>query len=232
MTEPTPASSAQPLSLISRIIGIIVSPRATFENVVAFPRPAGILLVVALVIGFASAVPQFTEAGRQAFLEAQAARGQSPEGMALMEKIAPYMPVMTVVGSLIFLPIVSLLLAAIYWAVFNTVLGGTATFKQALAVVTHSQVIGAVGVVAALPVMLMRPTASIGGPFNLGAIVPMLEQGSRLAKFLGNISVFNLWGLFVTSLGLGVLYRRKTTGILIALFVVYALITYGWTYLT
>jgi hypothetical protein len=50
MTETTTTSSTQPLSLIARIIGVITSPKATFENVVAIPKPAGVLLVVALVI--------------------------------------------------------------------------------------------------------------------------------------------------------------------------------------
>jgi hypothetical protein len=65
---------------------------------------------------------------------------------------------------------------------------------------------------------------SMGGPFNLGALVPMLDESSFLARFLGTTSVFTLWGLFVLAIGLGVLYRRKTTNIAIALFAAYGLI--------
>ncbi len=234
MTESTTTSPTQPLSLVARIIGVITSPKATFENVVANPKPAGVLLVVALVIGLGTAVPQFSEAGRQAFLAAQvqsAGSRATPESTAMMETFSHYLPYMTIGSSLIFLPIMSLIFAGLYWAAFNTILGGTATFKQVLAIVTHSQVIGAVGILAALPVMLMRPTATVGGPFNLGAVMPMLEQGSRLATFLSMISVFSFWGLFVTSIGLGVLYRRKTTGIFIGLLVVYLIVMFGWTML-
>jgi hypothetical protein len=46
-----------------------------------------------------------------------------------------------------------------------------------------------------------------------------------VARFLGSVSVFTLWGLFVLAIGLAVLYKRKTTNIAIALFAVYALIT-------
>ena len=234
MAEPT-STPAVPLSLIARFIGVITSPKATFQNVVAAPRPAGILLVVALVIGVASAVPQFTESGRQMVVDAQlkAASGGGndvpPEVAARIEGFSAYLPYITLVSSLIFLPLMSLIMTGLYWALFNTVLGGTATFKEALAVVTHSQVIGALGVVAALPIMLMRPTASMGGPFNLAALLPMLEPGSMLAAFLGNVSVFSLWGVFVTAIGLGVLYRRKTAGVFAALMVLYLLITYVWT---
>ena len=36
--------------LLARAIGMLTSPRATFEKVVANPRPVGILFLVAVVI--------------------------------------------------------------------------------------------------------------------------------------------------------------------------------------
>jgi hypothetical protein len=235
MTEPTPA--AQPLSLTSRIIGVITSPRATFENVVAVPRPVGILLVVALVIGVVSSIPQFTETGRQAVLTAQLdALGRqgavTPETAARLETFSHYLPIVTIVSSLIFLPVMALIISAIYWAIFNVVLGGTATYKQVLAIITHSQVIGALAVLVGLPFMLSQPTLKFGGPFNLGALAPMVEEGSRLARFLGNISVFSLWGAFVTATGLSVLYRRKLMAILITVLVLIGLMAYVGTIFT
>jgi hypothetical protein len=219
MTEPIVA--APPPSLISRIIGVITSPRATFEKIVAaVPRPVGVMLVVALVIGVAQAIPQLSENGRQAFLtaqmEAMSRNGPvTPDVAARMETVSHYMPIITVVLSLIFLPVVALFMTVLYWGFFNVILGGTATYKQVLTIVTHSQVIGALAVLAGLPFMLSQPTLKLGGPFNLGALVPMLEETSRLARFLANVSVFSLWGAFVTATGLAVLYRRKLTGILI-----------------
>jgi len=235
MTDSTAATPAAPLGLISRIIGVITSPKATFERIVAVPRPAGVLLVVALVMGATAAAPQFTQAGKQAVADAQmqaaARRGTevTPEQAAVVARISTFLPYMTFVSSLIFLPIVSLVLAGLYWVAFTTVMGGTATFKQALAVVTHSQVIGALGLVVGLPIMLMKPTVTMGGPFNLGALVPNLEAGSKLATMLSNISVFSFWGMFVTAVGLAVLYRRKTMPIFVALLVIFGLFTYGWS---
>ena len=114
-----------------------------------------------------------------------------------------------------------MLFAALYWVAFNTVMGGTASFKQVLAIVSHSQVISALGIVAGLPIQLMQTKMTMGGPFNLGALAPMLEEGSTLATFLGGISVFSLWGLVVTAIGLGVLYRRNSRNIAITLIAVF-----------
>ena len=237
MTESTPAETTQPLPLVSRIVGVITSPKATFENVVAAPRPFGILLVVAAVIAIASSIPGFTAEGRRAAIDAQVKGmeqfGQTvtPEMRERMEQTAasPIVRGVSLLAAFVILPIFALFFAALYWAAFNTVLGGTATFKQVLAIVTHAQVIGAVAVLVGLPIQLMQGTVSMAGPFNLGALAPGLEEGSTLARFLGSISVFTLWGQVVTGIGLGVLYKRSGRNIAIVLIVLLLLFMFGVT---
>src|ERR1700752_4953292 len=71
MSESTPAATTAPLSLVSRALGVITSPKATFENVVAAPRPVGILLVVAAILPIGSSVPGFTESASKPSLDMQ-----------------------------------------------------------------------------------------------------------------------------------------------------------------
>ena len=47
--------------------------------------------------------------------------------------------------------------------------------------------------------------------------MPFLDEASPIRATLGAISVFTLWGIIVTAIGLGVLYHRKTRNIAIAL---------------
>src|SRR5690606_2131298 len=115
----------------------------------------------------------------------------------------------SMVGVFIGVPVVVLIFSAIYWAIFNVVLGGTASLKEVLGVTAHAQVIGALGAVVGVPIQLMQGVFTASGPFNLGALVPMLEPDSLLAVFLGAISVFSLWQAVVNGLGLAVLYKRK-----------------------
>jgi hypothetical protein len=79
----------------------------------------------------------------------------------------------------------------------------------------------ALGLLIGIPFMLSSPTMAMGGPFNLGAMVPMLEEGSVVARLLSAISPFTIWSTLVTAIGFAVLYKRKTAGIFIALFIVY-----------
>lgn len=230
MNQPAPPP-APAKGLIARAIGIITAPKATYEAVVRSPRPFGILLLCCVVIGLAQALPQFTERGRQAALEMQVQQTERWTGKPVTDeqyrameqwgRIGAYTgPIFVLIGMTVW----SLLQSAIYWAVFNALLGGTATFKQVLAVVTHSLVIGALGMLISAPIMLWQGTMSMGGPFNLGALLPMLDEGSFLARFLGVVNVFTIWGLMVLAIGLAVLYRRKTTNIAIALFLAFGII--------
>jgi hypothetical protein len=230
MNQPVPPP-APAKGLIARAIGIITSPKATYEEVVRSPRPFGILLLCSVIIGLAQSVPQFTERGRQAALDMQVQQIERWTGnpvsdaqyraMEQQARIGAYIgPIFVLIGMTVW----CLLQTAIFWAVFNAMLGGTATFKQVLAVVNHSLVIGALGILISAPIQLWQGTLSVGGPFNLGALLPMLDEGSFLARFLGIISVFTIWGLIVLAIGLAVLYKRKTLNIAIALFLVFGVI--------
>ena len=238
MTETLSTPDVKPLGLIARMVGVVTAPKATFENVVKAPRPAGVLFLVAAIIAIGTVAPQFTEKGRQAMLDVQvkaaenmATRLGQPMGQDAYAALdarsrSVGWRMLGMVNPFVGLPIWCLLVAAVYWATFNIVLGGTATFKQALAIVTHSQVIGALGMIAGLPIMILSGKMSMFGPFNLGALAPTLEAGP-LATFLGSVSVFGIWGMLVTGVGLGVLYRRSGLNIGIALVVIYLLFMYG-----
>jgi hypothetical protein len=235
MTETPQPQPANP-GLFQRIIGVITSPTATFGQVVENPRPAGVLLVVAVIISLATGLPQFTEAGRQAALQMNVSTmerftGQpvSDEAYAQMESRSHYGGYFAIGGSFVGLPVVALLITALLWVVFNTILGGTASFKQVLAVQTHSQVIGALGALVGAPIQLAQGTVSVGGPFNLGALASFLPENSPWAAFLSAVSVFSLWGIVVTAIGLAVLYKRKSRNIAIGLLVAYVALTAAFT---
>lgn len=223
------------MGVFARAVGVITSPTETFRAVVAKPRPAAILFLVCLVMSLALGIPQFTEKGRQATLDMQVQQferfsGQpvSPEVYAQMEKRSHFNGYLTAGSMFIFLPVVSLIFAVLYWGLFNTILGGGATFKEVLAIVTHGQVIGALGAVLGAPIMYAQGQYTTNGPFTLGALAPMLESGF-LSNFLSGIGVFTIWTLIVTAIGLGVLYKRRPGLIAIGLMLAYVAIVAAFT---
>jgi hypothetical protein len=230
------ASAPGGKGVFSRALGIIFSPGATFKEALRDPRPVGILLLCCVVIALAASVPQLTERGQQAALDAQveaierfSGKPVTPEMYAQMEQQAGYGAYGSIIGVFMFMPVVSLIMAGVLWVVFSAVLGGTAPFKSVLTVVTHSQVIGALGAVISAPVQWLQGTQTMAGPFTLGALAPMLEPGSFLALFLSGVGVFVLWQVAVCGIGLAVLYARNvgrvTAGLMAGYLVLAALVT-------
>jgi hypothetical protein len=62
------------------------------------------------------------------------------------------------------------------------------------------------------------------GPANLAALLPMLPEDGFLAHFLGWFDLFRLWWIVVLAIGLGVLYKRNSRTIMLALLAVYFVI--------
>ena len=236
MTDSAPVEN-RPLSLLQRMIGMITAPKATYESVVAFPRPFGVLFVCALIIGITATIPQFSEPARQATLDMQV-RSMERFGVTVTPEVYEKMeaqsrsPVSRMTGAIapiIMFPILTLMLSALFWVFFNAILGGLATFKQVLAVTAHSYVITALATTVSLPILLYKFSMSMGGPFNLGALVPMLDETSTLARFLSGISVFSIWGWIVVAIGLGVLYKRSGKAIAATLVILSLMFTFAMT---
>jgi hypothetical protein len=215
-------------SLPARILGIIFAPKAAYADVAARPRWIGALLVVLLVTGGSTFAFLSTDIGKNAMLDQQRQTMESfgvklnDQAMQRMEEGAQRAPYFGAIGQAVFLPVAALAIAGIALALFNAVLGGDAKFNQVFAIVVHSGVILALGAVFVLPLDYARETLS--SPTTLSVFLPFLEENSFLARFLGSIDLVRVWWFVSLSIGLGVLYRRRTGPIAVTLLMVYAAI--------
>jgi hypothetical protein len=216
-----------PKSLASRFFGIITEPRATYESVVAHPKWFGMLalttiLMIVLIGGFL-----MTKVGQDAWLDAATnspLRGPvTDQQYQAMEKMSGYVGYITAASMLVMVPLVSIIISGILFAVFNAALGGDATFKQIFAVVVHAGPIGVLSSLFTVPLNYLRGT--MASSTNLGVLAQsMLDDSSFLAHLLGMIDIFIVWQLVVLAIGLAVLYRRRTQPIATTLLVLYAVI--------
>jgi hypothetical protein len=233
MTDTIPAPQPLP-SLPARVVGIITSPRATFERIVQTPKILGMLALMAILSGIGGSAFTFTATGQQAIVDFSAQQierfaGQPPTDaqMAQITGRAPYQGYITLVSTLFVIPIILAVEAGLLYVGFNVLLGGTATFKQVYAVAAHAGVITLLGLALTVPMQFVRGVISLTGPANLGVLFPMLPEDSVLSSFLGLIDFFRIWWVITISIGLGVLYRRPTRGIALTLLSVYAVIALG-----
>jgi hypothetical protein len=229
-TAPAPPSGepVRDRSLATRVLGVLFSPRATYAAVAAHPRALGVLLIAIVLSAGASAALLSTQVGQDALIDQQIRLLES-FGMTVSDQMYAQMqarldnaPYITVAGTAAGYLVGSLVVAGILIAVFNAALGGNARFKQVYTVVAHSFVIPTVQRLFASPLDYAKQ--SLSSPTNLGVFTPFLDEGSFPALLLGSIDLFVIWWIVNLAIGVGVLYRKRTTPIATTLLIVYAVI--------
>jgi hypothetical protein len=228
VAERVVANDARRLSLIQRIVGVIFSPKPTYESIAAWPRWLDVLIVTTLVTCVAFYWFLSTEVGQNAFLDQQISgaeawgRPMNDEAIRGMERSLPFMRYITVASILVIGPIMALATAGILFAVFTAIMGGQATYKQALAIVTHAGVVPTFAGLLVLPLNYVRQ--SMTSATNLAVFVPGISEDSFLGAFLGAIDVIWIWWTIILAIGMAVLYRRKPGAVIQGFLGVYLLI--------
>jgi hypothetical protein len=217
---------------MARIIGVITSPRETFASIAAAPKWVDVLVVTTLLAAVVTFAFLSTPVGRQAMLEQQVSTMEgfgmqvSDAQYAEMEKGLERGAYFALASILVVGPLITVILAGVFFAVFNAALGGTASFKHVLAIVAHSGVVGTVGMLFTTPLNYVRE--SMSDPANLGIFFPMLDDASPLAAFFGAIKFFTVWWFVVLGIGFAVLYRRRSKPIVLSLLGCYLLWAVGF----
>jgi hypothetical protein len=231
MSDAASQAAPAPLSLVARMVGIVTSPRDTHAAIVATPRWIDVLAVTTLLAAALTYAFLSTSVGRQAMLDQQIATMESfgvqvgDAQVADMERGAARSLYFAIPSILVGAPLFTVVIAGIFFGVFNAALGGTASFRQVLAVVAHSGVIGTVGMLFTTPLNYLRE--SMSDPANLGVFFPMLDEASPLAAFFGAIKFFTVWWFVVLGIGMAVLYRRRSRPIVLSLVGLYLLWAVG-----
>jgi hypothetical protein len=229
-TVATAPNAASP-GLLARLIGVVFSPRETFEAVAARPRWLGVMAVT-LVIGaacqyFILSSPELQDNIINRQIRAMEAQGPvSDAQVATVERFIGLMPSIYAGAAFIIGPLFVALIAGILMWIFTMLMGGNGTFKQVYAVVTHSGVVSTLaGIFSAALVLAGIPPSGVRPPgANLGVFVPMLEETSFVAVMLTSIDLILVWWLITLATGLAVLYKRRTGGIATTLIAIYLVI--------
>ena len=222
MTQPPSANSggAAPLSLAQRFVGMVTSPKATFESVVSFPRWVGILVLTTVLITVVVGGFMLSPVGREVMIDQM--RTQNPAMPAEQaERMAPIIGYVTLAAIPIMSPIMALFMAGVLMGVF-AITGGSASFKQVLAVVVHAGVVSTVAGLVNTVINYFR--ASAVNVTSLAGLAQAFEEKGFMAGFLSALDLAILWWLLVLAIGLAVLYRRRTGTIFTAFLAVYLLI--------
>jgi hypothetical protein len=237
VAQPIPTSlpaAAPSKGLVARAFGVLFAPRATYAAIAARPRALGALVAVIVIVAAATSAFLATEVGKNAYID-QALSSMEGFGVKVtdqmmtgIERQAEYAVYVTSAAQVVFVPLLAVIIAGLSLAVFNAVLGGDATFKQAFSVVAHSYFIVAIGALFSMPLFYLRE--SMASTTSLSIFFPMVDEATFLGRLMGSIDLIRLWWIVSLSIGLGVLYKRRTGPIawsLVGLYFILVLIFAG-----
>lgn len=222
-----PVAESRGPGLFARLVGVIFSPKETYAAVVARPRVLGALLVTIVIMSAAQGLFFATPTGQEVLLDQQV-RAMEAFGINItdemytqLESRVAYAPYTTAGSLLVFFPLAYAISSAILLGIFGMLMGGAGTFKQVFAIHAHAGVITTLQTLFAMPLSYL--TGRLAGA-TLDVFVPMLEETSFLARFLGGLDLFWMWWSVSIAIGIGVLFKRRAGGIAITFLSLYVVV--------
>lgn len=244
-TTSMPAPEAQAaISPFGRIIGVLFSPKATFEDIVR--KPSWILPIVLLTvfsIGVSVAINQ--RINWREFMSQQIEK--SPQGAQLsaeqkdqrIEGGAKISPIFTycigVLGPVIF----ALVVALVMWGAYNLLAGADTNFETSFAITTHAALTGLVSSLLFILILYLKPygTVDLENPVatNLAAILPD-DAAKWLVALCKSIDIFTFWTLILLAIGFAATNPKKLRGskafsIAFSVWAVYVVLRVGWAFI-
>jgi hypothetical protein len=223
-----PAADAPRKNLVARAIGVVVSPRDTYADIAAAPRVLLAFCVVLAVLVGAQTLFTTSQLGRELMLD-QSVRMVEAFGMQVNDQVYEALQrqasqpwYRAAIGGVVFLAQAAAAIAGLIMAIFNAVLGGEARYKQVLAIVVYSGFLLAAQTFFIYPMFYLKE--SMASPTSLAVFLPMLDDTSFLGRLVGGFDLFRLWWTVNLAIGVGVLYKRKTSPIVTSMLIVYAFI--------
>jgi len=207
-----------------RVIGVLWHPRRTMNEVASRPAFALVWVAILAVLAVCAFALLSTSVGRQALVDERVrvieALGGRVDDAAYgaLQANPPWLVYLTSGGRLLLTPALTLLVAVglMALAALDQV---KVRFVTALAITVHASVVLALQQVVATPLHFMRE--SLTSPTNVGGLLPMLDEGSLPARWLGSIDVFGLWWVWLLAMGLAAASGRPARRYLARLLVGY-----------
>ena len=251
VTQPMQPAEPAKLNFMQRLIGIIFSPGATFEDINRKPTwlmsviISMLLVVCGTLIFNMTAKPDWDRIFRTQIKKQSEKSGQSmtpdqvEQRIEFSKRLVPFFPAIAAV----FMPIIYILVAGIM-ALGMMLIQGQTTFKKILSVVSWSWtgttlVQSVVGIVAVLvqdqeTLNNIDPTQGVSiVPSHLGAFLPDGTSGAVMAA-ASSIDVFSIWYLIILSIGLAAIagsrkITAKKTGMMVfGFWFVFVLVKVAW----
>jgi Yip1 domain len=220
---PTPLPVPEPQASISpfgRIIAVLFSPKATFEDIAR--KPNWLLpVVISTLLGIAATVTLNQRMDWRDYISQQIEKSpqgpnEPPEQKERQIEMGAKITIgivyaVGVLGSTLF----ALIVAAVMMLAYNLLVGTGASFAQSLAISAHTLMVGLVSTPVLLLILFLRPkgTTDPENPMatDLAAFLPE-ESAKWLMVLCKSLDIFTIWMLLLLAIGFAAVNPRKLKG--------------------
>ena len=245
-TSPVPASTPEvqaSVSPVGRIVGVLFSPKATFEDIVRKPSwllPTAILCLMALAagVGLNQKVNWREVVSQQMEKSSQTAQLSEEDKEKRIEAGAKIAPIFSYIGVPLTILLV-LVVALVMLGTYNVMAGVNPGYATALGIVSHAYVPLVVANLLFLVVLFLKPegTLDINNPVatNVAALLPE-DAAKWLDALCKNMDIFIIWILVLIAMGFAAANPKKLKGgkpygIVFGVFAVYVVLRVGITFI-
>jgi Yip1-like protein len=202
-TAAVPEAPQQHIGAFGRLIGAIVNPRPTFEDIAR--KPSWLLPLLLMIIVSLAVVAIFSQrVGWRAFMEKQLAQNSrmqqmTPEPRAeILNTQVKLAPIFGYAGAVIGTPVVMIVIAAIFMGIFNATSSAALDFKTSFGVVAHSWMPYVIGGLLGVLVLCLKPRDNIDlqnlVASNAGTFLSS-DAPKWLLSLCTSLDIFTFWVL-------------------------------------
>lgn len=244
-TTPAPAAPVPgPTNSFARVFGALFSPKGTFGSIAK--QPTWVLPLILMCVFQIALIATFSkQVGWRAFMERQ---NQSNSRVAKqMEQMTPdqreqmlnnqvkIAPIIGYVGAVLGPFIGALIVAVIFLAAFNLVLGSRIGFKTSLGIVSYAWVPALIAMILGIVIVFIKDPSTVDlqnlVASNPGAILS--EDSPRwMVSLLGSLDLFSFWSMILLAFGFSATDAKKITfgkafGTILSVWAIYVLLKVG-----
>lgn len=213
-------------ALPRRVGAVLFKPSELFASLRDDPRWLGALLLGVLLIALTNALIPI-DLYQETLVRIQLESGNPASDAVDTRTIATFQKWSSVIGAVLFWPIVVAFFASLVTVTYGFLLGDRAGFRQYFSVVAHAALVLAIGGLLVLPLRIAQ--RDFTATLNLGLFLPF-EEGMA-ADFFKAFDLFLIWFLVLIGLGARRLdERRGALGVTLTLLGLVALLagTVAW----
>jgi Yip1 domain len=242
---PAPAPETQAsLSPFGRVIGILFSPKRTFEDIVRKPSwllPVALSTALGLLVSVAinQRINWRDFMNQQIEKSPQAAQMSPEQKQQRIEAGAKFVPISTYVFGTLGPVLVALLVALVMWGAYSLFSGISTNFSTAFGITAHAFLTGLVSSPLFILILYLKPygTADLDNPLaaNLAAFLPE-DSAKWLFALCKSVDIFVFWTLILLAIGFATVNPKKLKGtksftIAFTVWAAYVVCRVGWAFI-